>query len=81
MIRRSPIRSGTELLNNSEDPVTDVLVFLSRVSYKVQRWWDQEPEYRVMIGVLPPGRWAISVPKSGGAIVRVKLGDHPPDPA
>jgi len=52
-----------ELLNNSAEPVTEVLVFLSRVSYKVQRWWDQEPEYRVMIGVLPPGRWTISVPK------------------
>jgi hypothetical protein len=38
--------ADVELLNNSEDPVTDVLVFLSRVSYKVQRWWDQEPEYR-----------------------------------
>ena len=69
--------ADVELLNNSEDPVTDVLVFLSRVSYKVQRWWDQEPEYRVMIGVLPPGRWAISVPKSGGAIVDVKLGGSP----
>jgi hypothetical protein len=66
--------ADVELLNNSEDPVTDVLVFLSRVSFKVQRWWDQEPEYRVMIGVLPPGRWTIGVPKSGGAIVRVKLG-------
>jgi hypothetical protein len=44
-------------------------------------WWDQEPEYRVMIGVLPPGRWTISVPESGGAIVDVKLGDHPPCPA
>jgi hypothetical protein len=66
--------ADVELLNNSEDPVTDVLVFLSRVSFKVQRWWDQEPEYRVMIGVLPPGRWTISMPKSGGAIVRVKLG-------
>lgn len=69
--------ADVELLNNSADPVTDVLVFLSRVSYKVQRWWDQEPEYRVMIGVLPPGRWAISVPKSGGAIVDVKLGGSP----
>jgi hypothetical protein len=69
--------ADVELLNNSEDPVTDVLVFLSRVSYKVQRWWDQEPEYRVMIGVLPPGRWTISVPKSGGAIVNVKLGGSP----
>jgi hypothetical protein len=69
--------ADVELLNNSEDPVTDVLLFLSRVSYKVQRWWDQEPEYRVMIGVLPPGRWAISVPKSGGAIVSVKLGGSP----
>jgi hypothetical protein len=66
--------ADVELLNNSEDPVTDVLVFLSRVSFKVQHWWDQEPEYRVMIGVLPPGRWTISMPKSGGAIVRVKLG-------
>jgi hypothetical protein len=66
--------ADVELLNNSDDPVTDVLVFLSRVSYKVQRWWDQEPEYRVMIGVLPPGRWIISVPKSGGAIVNIKLG-------
>jgi hypothetical protein len=56
--------ADVELLNNSEDPVTDVLVFLSRVSYKVQRWWDQEPEYRVMIGVLPPGRWTISVAKT-----------------
>jgi len=63
-----------ELLNNSAEPVTEVLVFLSRVSYKVKRWWDQEPEYRVMIGVLPPGRWKISVPKSGGAIAQVKLG-------
>ena len=54
--------------------MTEVLVFLSRVSYKVQRWWDQEPEYRVMIGVLPPGRWTISVPKSAGAVVDVKLG-------
>jgi hypothetical protein len=69
--------ADVELLNNSEDPVTDVLVFLSRVSYKVQRWWDQEPEYRVMIGVLPPGRWAIRVPRSGGAIVDVKLGGSP----
>ena len=69
--------ADVELLNNSEDPVTDVLVFLSRVSYKVQRWWDQEPEYRVMIGVLPPGRWAIRVPKSAGAIVDVKLGGSP----
>ena len=69
--------ADVELLNNSEDPVTDVLVFLSRVSYKVQRWWDQEPEYRVMIGVLPPGRWTISVPESGGAIVEVKLGGSP----
>jgi hypothetical protein len=69
--------ADVELLNNSEDPVTDVLVFLSRVSYKVQRWWDQEPEYRVMIGVLPPGRWTISVPKSGGAVVDVKLGGSP----
>jgi hypothetical protein len=69
--------ADVELLNNSGDPVTDVLVFLSRVSYKVQRWWDQEPEYRVMIGVLPPGRWTISVPKSGGAIVHVKLGGSP----
>jgi hypothetical protein len=69
--------ADVELLNNSADPVTDVLVFLSRVSYKVQRWWDQEPEYRVMIGVLPPGRWTISVPKSGGAIVDVKLGGSP----
>jgi hypothetical protein len=69
--------ADVELLNNSADPVTDLLVFLSRVSYKVQRWWDQEPEYRVMIGVLPPGRWAISVPKSGGAIVDVKLGGSP----
>ena len=66
-----------ELLNNSEDPVTDVLVFLSRISYKVRRWWDQEPEYRAMIGVLPPGRWTISVPESGGAIVQVKLGGSP----
>jgi hypothetical protein len=66
--------ADVELLNNSADPVTDVLIFLSRVSYKVQRWWDQEPEYRVMIGVLPPGRWTIRVPKSGGAIVDVKLG-------
>ena len=31
--------ADVELLNNSADPVTDVLVFLSRVSYKVQRWW------------------------------------------
>ena len=69
--------ADVELLNNSADPVTDVLIFLSRVSYKVQRWWDQEPEYRVMIGVLPPGRWTISVPKSGGAIVDVKLGGSP----
>ena len=69
--------SDVELLNNSEDPVTDVVIFLSRVSYKVRRWWDQEPEYRVMIGVLPPGRWTISVPKSGGAIVDVKLGGSP----
>jgi hypothetical protein len=69
--------ADVELLNNSEDPVTDLLVFLSRVSYKVQRWWDQEPDYRVMIGVLPPGRWTISVPKSGGAIVDVKLGGSP----
>jgi len=69
--------ADVELLNNSEDPVTDVLVFLSRVSYKVQRWWDQEPEYRVMIGVLPPGRWAIRVPRSAGAIVNVKLGGSP----
>jgi hypothetical protein len=66
--------ADVEFLNNSQDPVTDVLVFLSRVSYKVQRWWDQEPEYCVMIGVLPPGRWTISVPKSGGAVVDVKLG-------
>jgi hypothetical protein len=43
---------------------------------QVQRWWDQEPEYRV-IGVLPPGRWTISVPKSGGAVVDVKLGGSP----
>jgi hypothetical protein len=63
-----------ELLNTSAEPVTEVLVFLARVSYKVQRWWDQEPEYRVMIGVLPPGRWKISVPKMGGAIAQVKLG-------
>jgi len=70
-----------ELLNNSAEPVTEVLVFLSRVSYKVKRWWDQEPEYRVMIGVLPPGRWKISVPKSGGAIAQVKLGDQLPCPA
>jgi len=69
--------ADVELLNNSEDQVTEVLVFLSRVSYKVQRWWDQEPEYRVMIGVLAPGRWTISVPKSGGAIVDVKLGGSP----
>jgi hypothetical protein len=69
--------ADVELLNNSADPVTDVLIFLSRVSYKVQRWWDQEPEYRVMIGVLPPGRWTISVPESGGAIVDVKLGGSP----
>jgi hypothetical protein len=69
--------ADVELLNNSEDPVTDVLVFLSRISYKVQRWWDQEPEYRAMIGVLPPGRWTISVPKSGGAVVNVKLGGSP----
>jgi hypothetical protein len=69
--------ANVEFLNNSQDPVTDVLVFLSRVSYKVQRWWDQEPEYRVMIGVLPPGRWTISVPKSGGAVVDVKLGGSP----
>ena len=69
--------ADVELLNNSADPVTDVLIFLSRVSYKVQRWWDQEPEYRVMIGVLPPGRWTISVTKSGGAIVDVKLGGSP----
>jgi hypothetical protein len=69
--------ADVELLNNSADPVTDVLIFLSRVSYQVQRWWDQEPEYRVMIGVLPPGRWTISVPKSGGAIVDVKLGGSP----
>ena len=69
--------ADVELLNNSQDPVTDLLVFLSRVSYKVQKWWDQEPEYRVMIGVLPPGRWTISVPKSGGAIMRVKLGGTP----
>jgi hypothetical protein len=54
--------------------VTEVLVFLSRVSYKVQRWWDQEPEYRVMIGVLPPGRWTISVPKSAGAVVGCQTG-------
>src|SRR5436190_12759095 len=70
-------RAGLPTLSFSTiraDPVTDVLVFLSRVSYKVQRWWDQEPEYRVMIGVLPPGRWTISVPRSGGAIVDVKLG-------
>jgi hypothetical protein len=73
--------ADVELLNNSEDPVTDVLVFLSRVSYKVQQWWDQEPEYRVMIGVLPPGRWTIGVPKSGGAIMRVKLGGSPASPA
>ncbi len=66
-----------ELLNNSAEPVTEVLVFLSRVSYKIQRWWDQEPEYRVMIGVLPPGRWTISVPESGGAVVKVKLGGSP----
>jgi hypothetical protein len=66
--------ADVELLNTSAEPVTDVLVFLSRVSYKVQRWWDQEAEYRVMIGVLPPGRWTISVPKSGGAIAQVKLG-------
>jgi hypothetical protein len=69
--------ADVELLNNSEDQVTEVLVFLSRVSYKVQRWWDQEPEYRAMIGVLAPGRWTISVPKSGGAIVDVKLGGSP----
>jgi hypothetical protein len=69
--------ADVELLNNSADPVTDVLVFLSRVSYQVQRWWDQEPEHRVMIGVLPPGRWTISVAKSGGAIVDVKLGGSP----
>jgi hypothetical protein len=69
--------ADVELLNNSADPVTDVLVFLSRVSYKVQRWWDQEPEYRVMIGVLPPGRWTISVARSGGAVVDVKLGGSP----
>jgi hypothetical protein len=73
--------ADVDLLNNSEDPVTDVLVFLSRISYKVQRWWDQEPEYSAMIGVLPPGRWTISVPESGGAIVNVKLGDHQPCPA
>jgi hypothetical protein len=30
--------ADVELLNNSADPVTDVLIFLSRVSYKVQRW-------------------------------------------
>ena len=30
-----------------------------------------------MIGVLAPGRWAISVPKSGGAVVNVKLGGSP----
>ena len=30
--------ADVELLNNSEDPVTDVLVFLSRVSYKVRRF-------------------------------------------
>ena len=69
--------ADVELLNNSEDPVTDVLIFLSRVSYQVQRWWDQKPEHRVMIGVLPPGRWAISVARSGGAIVDVKLGGSP----
>jgi hypothetical protein len=69
--------ADVELLNNSEDQVTEVLVFLSRVSYKVQRWWDQEPEYRAMIGVLAPGRWTISVPKSGGAVVNVKLGGSP----
>jgi hypothetical protein len=69
--------ADVELLNNSADPVTDVLIFLSRVSYQVQRWWDQKPEHRVMIGVLPPGRWTISVPKSGGAIVDVKLGGSP----
>ena len=69
--------ADVELLNNSEDQVTEVLVFLSRVSYKVQRWWDQEPEYRAMIGVLAPGRWTISVPKSGGAVVDVKLGGSP----
>jgi hypothetical protein len=69
--------ADVELLNNSEDPVTDVLVFLSRISYKVQRWWDQEPDYSAMIGVLPPGRWTISVPKSGGAIVDIKLGGSP----
>jgi hypothetical protein len=60
--------ADVELLNNSADPVTDVLIFLSRVSYKVQRWWDQEPEYRVMVGVLPPGRWTISVPNTAVSI-------------
>ena len=69
--------ADVELLNNSEDQVTEVLVFLSRVSYKVQRWWDQEPEYCAMMGVLAPGRWTISVPKSGGAVVDVKLGGSP----
>ena len=54
--------ADVELLNNSEDPVTDVLVSCRGVE-QVQRWWDQEPEYRVMIGVLPPGQWTISVPR------------------
>jgi hypothetical protein len=73
--------ADVELLNNSEDPVTDVLVFLSRVSYKVQQWWDQEPEYRVMIGVLPPGRWTIGVPKTAALSRGSNWGDHLPCPA
>jgi hypothetical protein len=71
--------ADVELLNNSEEPVYDVVVFLAQVSYKIKRWWNQEPYYRAMIGVLPPGQWTVSVPNSGGVIAADIRGESPPE--
>lgn len=70
--------ADVELLNNSAEPVYDVVVFLAQVSYKIRRWWDEKPDYHTVIGVLPPGEWTVSVPNSGGVIATAELGESPP---
>ena len=69
-----------ELLNTSDGPVYDVVVFLALASYKIKDWWNQEPHHRVMIGVLPPGHWVIGVPVNGGFTVPAQRAEPPAAP-
>jgi len=67
------IRIG--VLNGSSEPVYEVVIFLVDIqgggAHSGEEWMAsddhaRQARYRVVLGALPPGRWAVTLPMDGG---------------